>query len=139
MVSKVFGPSWSLQSKCMNNFIKKILVSEKSFQSASKGKYTFVVSKQIDKNSVARLCEKLFGVTVLSANSMNYIGKTKTTKRKVGKRNDFKKVILTLKKGDKIDLFEIENTDDKKASEKADKKNKKVKENEDVKVSIKKK
>jgi large subunit ribosomal protein L23 len=124
----------------MSNFLKKILVSEKSFQSAAAGKYTFVVSKQTDKGSVAKLCEELFGVTVLSANSMNCIGKTKITKRKVGKRADFKKVILTLKKGDKIDLFEIE-SDDKKAEkeDKKEKKAKKIEENKDVEVKIKEK
>lgn len=109
----------------MNNIIKKALVSEKSFADAAKGKYTFVVGRDADKKSVAKMCEKLFNVTVLSSNSMNFKGKAKTTKRIVGKRSDFKKVILTLKAGDKIDLFETETAEDKKKREKDQKKSKK--------------
>ena len=121
----------------MNNFIKKILVSEKSFQSASSGKFTFAVDKHVDKETLARAIENLFKVTVLSVNTMNYSGKIKTTKKNKGKRADFKKAVLTLKPGDKIDLFEIE----KETDEKKGKKEKKVKieDNKDVKVSVKEK
>jgi large subunit ribosomal protein L23 len=132
----------------MNNSIKKILVSEKSFQAAAGGKYSFIVAKKVGKEDVSKLCERLFGVTVLSANSMNYKGKIKTVKRKEGKRNDFKKVILTLKKGDKIDLFEIEGEkkEEKPKKEKKTKEQKKedaasegMRGNKDVEVTIKSK
>jgi len=105
----------------MNNIIKKVLVSEKSFSDATKGKYTFIVDKNASKDLVAKICENLFNVTVLTANSMNYNGKIKTTKRIKGKRADFKKVILTLKSGDKIDLFETETAEDKKKPKKESK------------------
>lgn len=98
----------------MSNIFKKVLVSEKSFRDATQGKYTFIVDKEADKNGIAKMCEKLFNVTVLSVNAMNFKGKTKMTRRVKGKRSDFKKVILTLKAGDKIDLFETENNEDKK-------------------------
>lgn len=113
----------------MSNFIKKALISEKSYLSAANGKFTFVVDRHADKNSVAKAVEELFKVNVLSANSANYIGKTKMTKRVAGKRNDFKKVILTLKPGQKIDLFELESDDNKKEDKvKVKKETKKVKE-----------
>ena len=98
----------------MTNFIKKILVSEKSFQDAAVGKYTFIVDRRASKELVAKVLGDLFKVTVLSVNAMNYNGKVKTTKRVTGRRANFKKVILTLKTGDKIDLFEIENTEKNK-------------------------
>ena len=130
----------------MNNLIKKILVSEKSFTAASGGKYSFIVDKAMSKESIAKAVEELFAVSVLSVNSMNYKGKVKSTKRKMGVRNNFKKVILSLKPGQKIDLFEIEGDDktDKKEKVKeikAEKKKteKKVKENKDVEVTIKSK
>lgn len=107
--------------------IKKVLLSEKSFTQAGNGKYTFVVDKNADKDMVAKVCEELFGVKVLSVNSMNYNGKIKMTKRIKGKRADFKKVVLTLKKGDKIDLFEIETPEDKKADVKVKEKPAKTK------------
>lgn len=105
----------------MSNIIKKVLVSEKSFADAAKGKYTFVVDREADKHGIAKMCEKLFNITVLTVNSMNIKGKVKTTKKIKGKRSDFKKVILTLKAGDKIDLFETETAEDKKKREKEDK------------------
>jgi len=106
----------------MSSFIKKALVSEKSYLAATNGKFTFIVDKHADKNSVAKAVEGLFKVNVLSVNTANYIGKIKSTKRVVGKRNDFKKVILTLKPGQKIDLFELESADDKKEDKKKAKK-----------------
>lgn len=102
----------------MNNLIKKPVITEKSFQEAVKGKFTFIVSKDADKDSVAKTIENLYNVEVVSANSMNYKGKVKMTKRHKGKRNDFKKVVLTLKPGQKIDLFEIETEEDKKKKSK---------------------
>ena len=126
----------------MNNLIKKILVSEKSFQAAAGGKYSFIVDKAIQKEGIAKSIESLFSVTVLSVNSMNYKGKVKSVKRKMGVRNNFKKVILSIKQGQKIDLFEIEGEEksdkNKKAKDiKEEKKN--IKENKEVEVSIKSK
>ena len=131
----------------MNNVIKKILVSEKSFQAATSGKYSFIVDKAMRKEHIAKAIESLFSVSVLSVNSMNYKGKIKTVKRKPGVRNNFKKVVLTLKPGQKIDLFEIESDDSSSAKATDDKKKtaekkvveKKVKENKDVEVTIKEK
>jgi len=136
----------------MNNLIKKILVSEKSFQAVAGGKYSFIVDKAMSKESIAKAVESLFSVSVLSVNSMNYKGKIKSVKRKAGQRSDFKKGILSLKPGQKIDLFEIEGDDqssakatdgkgksDKKKQVEKEPKVKKVKENKDVEVTIKSK
>lgn len=111
----------------MNSRIKKILVSEKSFQAAGNGKYSFIVDKDLEKNAIAKACEKLFGVNVVSVNTMNYKGKIKSVKRVTGKRSDFKKAVLSLKPGQKIDLFEIEKEAGKEKSAKASKENKKEK------------
>lgn len=125
----------------MNNVFKKVLMSEKSFRDAGDGKYTFVVDSRENKETIAKTCEILFGVTVLSVNSMNYNGKIKMTRRIKGKRSDFKKVILTLKSGDKIDLFETEEKEKKK--EKAEKPVKKStdkqKESNEATVTVKEK
>lgn len=130
----------------MNNLIKKILVSEKSFTAAKNGKYSFIVDKAMSKESIAKSVEELFAVSVLSVNSMNYKGKVKSTKRKTGVRNNFKKVILSLKPGQKIDLFEIEGDEKENKKEKSkeikaekQKPEKQVKENKDVEVTIKSK
>ena len=102
----------------MKSFIKKILVSEKSFQKTTEGKYTFIVDKKIDKHSITKACEDLFKIKVLKVNTMNYQGKSKNVRRVPGKRSDYKKVILTLKPGDKIELFETEKPDKNKKKKK---------------------
>ena len=108
----------------MEYIIKKALISEKSFGSASNDKFTFVVDKRADKEEIAQNCESLFGVTVLDVNTANYKGKIKMSKKGRGSRSDFKKAIITVKKGQKIDLFEVETEKDKK-------KNQKIKEQKD--------
>lgn len=124
----------------MSSLIKKAVISEKSFVNAAENKFTFIVDKKADKDSIAYECEKLFGVHVIDVNTTNYEGKVKMTRRNQGKRSDFKKAIITLKAGQKIDLFELEQPEEKKEGKKSSKKEEKEKvENTDVKTTIKKK
>lgn len=119
----------------MKSQIKKALISEKSYLSATTGKFTFLVDKKADKGSIGDEVEKLFGVNVVSVNSANYEGKIKLTRRNRGKRADFKKVIVTLKPGQKIDLFELEKPEevDTKKAKKINKAKKSENENKEVK------
>jgi len=124
----------------MRNVIKKAVISEKSFQDAVVNKFAFIVDKTADKETVAKAIENLFSVTVLSVNIMNYIGKVKMTKRNRGKRSDYKKAIVELKPGQKIDLFELETAEKPENPVKETKKSKKeIKESKDVEVKIKEK
>jgi len=91
-----------------SNILKSALISEKSFTAAGKGKFTFIVDKSASKDSVRQIVSELFKVEVLEVNMIVMKGKVKKTRKGSGKRSDFKKAILTLKKGDKIDLFEVE-------------------------------
>lgn len=109
----------------MKQILKKAIISEKSFVSVSKDKYTFAVDANASKEDIANIAQKMFGVTVLKVNTANIIGKIKSTKRIVGRRADMKKATLTLKKGDKIDLFDVET--EKGNDKKEDKKSAKAK------------
>lgn len=122
----------------MSNLIKKAIISEKSFKEAAASKFTFLVDKSANKACVAAACEELFGVNVLEVNVTNIKGKVKMTKRVKGKRSDYKKAIVTVKKGQKIDLFEIEAPEEAKAEKKA-KVKKEKEEKTDVKTVVKKK
>jgi large subunit ribosomal protein L23 len=102
----------------MNKLIKKPLISEKSFGKVASGKYTFVVDRNADKEDIAKACTDLFGVTVVSVNTANYQGKVKRTKKGEGSRSDYKKAIITVKAGQKIDLFEIEGEEEKNKKKK---------------------
>jgi large subunit ribosomal protein L23 len=73
-------------------------------------KYGFIVNSESNKIEIARAIELKFNVKVDTVNTLNYKGKNKTqfTKRGKfsGKTPKFKKAIITLKEGNKIDLFE---------------------------------
>ena len=95
-----------------NLLIKKPVISEKSFNLASNGVYTFLVDLKSEKKQIAREVEELFKVKVVSVNIVNIPGKVKRVKKGSGKRSDIKKALVKIKKGQKISIFEVE--DDKK-------------------------
>ena len=97
----------------MRQIIKKPVISEKSFQKASLKKFTFIVDKKSSKEEIAEMIEKLYSVKILKINSMNIKGKVKRVGKKIGKRDDQKKVIVTTGPKDSISLFEIEEEDRK--------------------------
>jgi large subunit ribosomal protein L23 len=75
----------------------------------SMNKYGFIVDFNCNKIEIAQEIEKTFGVVVINVRTINYMGKlVKFGKKRVeGRRAKFKKAIVTLKKGDKISLFDI--------------------------------
>ncbi len=86
----------------MKNVIIKPVISEKSFAGEEVGKYFFHVASTANKIEVKRSVEDMFKVKVLNVNIVNIAGKRKRVGRIFGKRNDIKKAIVTLKKGEKI-------------------------------------
>jgi large subunit ribosomal protein L23 len=86
--------------------LKLVRLSEKSNRLSSElGQYTFEVFKDANKHQIAEAVEQTFKVTVRRVNVQNYRGKNKrarTGRPTVG--SDFKKAIVTLKAGDKIEL-----------------------------------
>jgi len=96
----------------MNSFnvLIKPVVTEKMTRAGEKlSQYAFVVDTRVNKIEIKKAVEKLYNETVESVNTMRYLGKIKTRGTKsgyiTGKRNNFKKAIVTLKKGDTIDFF----------------------------------
>jgi len=88
----------------------KPVVSEKMTDLSEKlNRYGFIVSVTANKIEIKKAVEKAYGVSVESVNTMNYGGKTKTRNTKagliVGKRNKFKKAIITVADGDVIDFY----------------------------------
>ena len=87
----------------------KPLVTEKMSALNEKGKYGFVVSRGANKVEIKKEVEKMYGGTVESVNTMNYLGKSKSrfTKSRVitGRASSFKKAIVTVAEGDVIDFY----------------------------------
>ncbi|MDU1891148.1 MAG: 50S ribosomal protein L23 [Dysgonomonas sp.] len=72
-------------------------------------RYGFRVAPNANKVEIKKAVEELYGVTVVSVNTMNYAGKRKSRYTKAGiisgKTPAFKKAIITLKEGESIDFF----------------------------------
>ena len=86
------------------------IVTEKMERLTSKvNQYGFIVDKKANKLQIRKAIENLYGVTVDSVNTIRYEKKKKTRYTKagflVGRTNSFKKAIVTLKNGEKIDFY----------------------------------
>jgi len=87
--------------------IRRPLVTEKSTQQKETSRqYAFAVNPKANKNEIQSAVERLFKVKVLEVRTCNVLGKVKRLGRKYGKRPDWKKAIVTLKEGDRIEFFE---------------------------------
>lgn len=107
-------------------------LSEKTFGLANtKTVYVFNVPAEANKHTIAAAVTAQFEVTVEEVNIVNQKGKTKRTVRKGGRavqgqRSNSKKAYVTLKKGEKLPFFDVEDDKkDKKAEKKAAKKEEK--------------
>ena len=87
--------------------LKKPLLTEKSLvERDTHNRYGFVVAANASKGEIKTAVEKIFNVTVVKINTISVTGKTHRMGRVEGKRPDYKKAFVTLKKGDKIEMVE---------------------------------
>mgnify|MGYP001590755278 CR=1 FL=1 len=92
----------------INNVIIKPIITESSMKMVEASKFTFVVDNAANKSIIRKAITEIFNVTVLSVATSIAKGKTKRmgARRQEIKGANWKKAIVTLKKGDKIYLFE---------------------------------
>ncbi|WP_219412772.1 50S ribosomal protein L23 [Pseudonocardia nigra] len=82
------------------------VVSEKSYGLLEERQYTFVVAPNANKTEIKIAVEKVFGVKVLSVNTLNRPGKRKRSRTGYGKRKDTKRAVVTLSaESREIDVF----------------------------------
>jgi large subunit ribosomal protein L23 len=86
--------------------LRNPLVTEKNTSLQAQGKYAFKVDNDATKVQVKQAVEKAFKVTVLAVNVMSVRGQEKMVGRKKVASGQWKKAIVTLKAGDKIQIFE---------------------------------
>ena len=79
-------------------------ITEKSTSLSKFNKVVFKVHKGASKNSIKKSIEKIFKVNVIKVNTINLKGKTKLVRNKKAYKPGYKKAIVTLKKGQNIDL-----------------------------------
>jgi large subunit ribosomal protein L23 len=93
----------------MSIIIKPVVTEKLTKQGEKHNRYGFVVEKTANKVEIKSAIQKLYNVTVSSVNTQNYVGKVKsrnTTKGlAIGRVNQHKRAIITLKEGDTIDFY----------------------------------
>ena len=87
--------------------IRRPIISEKSTALAEVGnRYVFEVAAQANKQEIREAVQRLFSVKVLKVNTMVMHGKMKRVGRFETKRSNWKKALVTLVQGQKIDFFQ---------------------------------
>jgi large subunit ribosomal protein L23 len=88
----------------MYDLVRSPLITEKSTMGSEHNQVTFRVPLTANKREVKAAVEGLFNVKVAAVNTIRVKGKTKRFRGEVGRRSDFKKAIVTLAEGSKIDV-----------------------------------
>ncbi|MGH7694388.1 MAG: 50S ribosomal protein L23 [Gemmatimonadaceae bacterium] len=86
--------------------VRPIVTEKTSAAYQAKGEYSFEVAPNANKQSIREAIERLFGVKVTGVWTMNVRGKPRRVGQSIGNRPNWKKAIVTLREGDKIDVFE---------------------------------
>jgi large subunit ribosomal protein L23 len=86
--------------------IKRPVITEKTTKMMEENKYCFVVNPAANKTQIKQAIETIFNVKVQSVNTTNILGKLKRMGRHQGRRPSWKRAIVTLKKGSRIEFFE---------------------------------
>ena len=86
--------------------LRRPLITEKNSILQAQSKYVFEVAKEANKPQVKQAVEKAFKVKVNTVNVITVPGKMRRVGRRVVLTQSWKKAVVTLKPGDKIELFE---------------------------------
>ena len=86
--------------------IRPLITEKTSIQKEMFNKVTFEVDRRANRIEIKKAIQTIFNVRVASVKTMQITGKTKQRGRITGKRRDWKKAIVTLLPGERIDFFE---------------------------------
>jgi large subunit ribosomal protein L23 len=86
------------------DIIKHIIRTEKGSEMLADNKYIFHVATDANKIQIKQAVEDIYSVTVKKVNTLNSHGKWRRVRYKEGKTPDWKKAVVTLKQGDKIEI-----------------------------------
>jgi large subunit ribosomal protein L23 len=86
--------------------IKRPLITEKTTKMMEENKYCFLVDPKANKMQIRQAVEQIFNVKVKAVNTLNLLGKVKKMGRHEGRRPSWKRAIVTLEPGSRIEYFE---------------------------------
>lgn len=84
--------------------LRNILRTEKGAEMMQANKYLFRVSEGANKIQIRQAVEEIYGVKVIKVNTLKMRGKLRRLRYKAGKTPDWKKAVVTLKEGDRIEM-----------------------------------
>ena len=84
------------------------VITERSMSQTNEGRYTFAVATDATKQEIAEAVAEQFKVDVVAVNTMPVRGKKRRLGRKTGTTPDWKKAVVTIAKGQKIEKYFVE-------------------------------
>ncbi len=88
------------------DIIIRPVVTEKTNDLMSDNQYTFEVAMRANKTQIRQAVEHIFDVDVVRVNTLKVRGKMRRMGRHQGRQSDWKKAIVTVVKGQSIEIFE---------------------------------
>lgn len=102
---KIAAKQGALRNPASEFIIKHPLVTEKAYRMGTTGQYMFVVDKHTNKSEIKKAIKKIYNVDPVSVNTVTIRGERQKFKGVAGKKTTTKKAIVTLKKGQKLDIM----------------------------------
>ena len=84
------------------------VITERSMSQTNQGRYTFAVAPEATKHEIATAVADAFKVDVVAVNTIPVRGKQRRLGRRIGRTTDWKKAIVTVAKGQKIEKYFVE-------------------------------
>jgi len=84
------------------------VITERSMSQTNQGRYTFAVAPEATKHEIANAVAESFKVDVVAVNTIPVRGKQRRLGRRIGRTTDWKKAIVKVAKGQKIEKYVVE-------------------------------
>jgi large subunit ribosomal protein L23 len=99
------GADLNIRQNKSSFLVKQVWITEKAVNISGLRKYIFIVDRKVNKPEAKKAIEAIYKVKVADVNMVNMRGKSKRLGRSLGKTSAFKKAMVTLKEGHKIDVL----------------------------------
>ena len=93
------------RTKKFNMLIKQAWLTERAGDVCALGKYIFIISSKANKPEIKKAIEQTYKVKVRNVNIINIKSKPRRMGRNLGRTSNYKKAIITLRKGEKMDIM----------------------------------
>jgi large subunit ribosomal protein L23 len=90
----------------VNEVLIKPLITEKNTMLGAENKYTFKIDRRANKTQVKEAVETIFKVDVVAVNTIRVPSKTRRVGKTLGQTQEWRKAVVTLRQGQRIEIFE---------------------------------